>query len=80
MYSEVSGCKVMSSPLYNFHVVKFACTQGHGGPKHEPAHGRAIGAATLSYFRNRASSPRDMSAAAAAEMRRACDAVLADIY
>lgn len=53
---------------------------GHGGPKHADAHGRAVGAATLSYFRNRASSPRDMSAAAAAEMRRACDAVLQDTY
>jgi hypothetical protein len=56
------------------------CEQGHGGPKHETAHGRAVGAATLSYFRNRASSPRDMSAAAASEMRKACDAVLQDTY
>lgn len=56
------------------------CRQGHGGPKHQTAHGRAAGAATLSYFRNRASSPRDMSAAAAAEMRKACDAVLQDTY
>jgi len=53
---------------------------GRAGDKHPEAHGRAVGAATLSYFRNRASSPRDMSAAAAAAMRAACDAVLRETY
>ena len=51
-------------------------TQGSVGAKHADAQGRAIGAATLAYWRNRASSPRDMSALAASEMRAACDAVL----
>jgi glutathione S-transferase len=50
------------------------------GPKADQPEAAAIGAAALAFFRNRASAPRDMSAAAADRFRSACDAVLQDIY
>lgn len=53
---------------------------GNAGPKAERPEAAAIGAAALAFFRNRASAPRDMSAAATVQFRAACDAVLADIY
>ena len=58
----------------------YACLQGEPGPKHPEAAGRAVGAAVLAYWRNRASSPRDMTAEAAHQMRRACDEVLKETY
>ena len=57
-----------------------ASPQGDPGPKHPEAAGRAIGAAVLAYWRNRASSPRDMTAEAAHQMRRACDEVLKETF
>jgi hypothetical protein len=50
------------------------------GPKADAPEAAAIGAASLAFFRNRASAPRDMSALAAERFRAACDAVLMDIY
>ena len=53
---------------------------GMPGPRHEEAEARAIGAAGLAYFRNRASAPRDLSANACNELRDACLAVVKDSY
>eukprot|EP00879_Flechtneria_rotunda_P017240 GHRR01018061.1.p1 GENE.GHRR01018061.1~~GHRR01018061.1.p1 ORF type:complete len:536 (+),score=226.49 GHRR01018061.1:832-2439(+) len=53
---------------------------GKAGPKAEEREAAAVGAAGLAFFRNRASAPRDMSAAATVQFRAACDAVLADMY
>lgn len=53
---------------------------GKPGPKNEDAEARAIGAAGLAYFRNRASAPRDLSANACHELREACLAVVKDSY
>ena len=55
------------------------CT-GNPGPKNEDAEARAIGAAGLAYFRNRASAPRDLSANACRELREACLEVVKDSY
>ncbi len=54
--------------------------QGEPGPKHPEAAGRAVGAGVLAYWRNRASSPRDMTAEAAHQMRLACDEVLKETF
>lgn len=40
----------------------------------------AVGAAALAFFHNRASAPRDMSAAAVVELRAACMAVMRELY
>ncbi|KIZ07611.1 glutathione S-transferase [Monoraphidium neglectum] len=53
---------------------------GNAGPKADDPEAAAIGAASLAFFRNRASAPRDMSATAAERFRAACDKVLLDIY
>ena len=53
---------------------------GQPGPKPEDAESRAIAAASMAYFRNRASAPRDLSANACHELREACLAVVTDSY
>lgn len=53
---------------------------GKPGPKNEDAEGRAVEAASMAYFRNRASAPRDLSANACPQLRDACLAVLQDAY
>jgi hypothetical protein len=53
---------------------------GDAGPKPEEPEAAAVSAAALAFFRNRASAPRDMSAAATVQFRAACDAVLAQVY
>lgn len=53
---------------------------GKPGPKNEDAEGRAVEAASMAYFRNRASAPRDLSANACEQLRNACLAVLQDAY
>ena len=53
---------------------------GEPGPKNQDAEGRAVEAASLAYFRNRASAPRDLSANACQQLRDACLAVLQDAY
>ncbi len=53
---------------------------GAPGPRHPDRAAAAIGAATMAFFHNRASSPRDMSAAAAQELRSACMEVMRDLY
>jgi hypothetical protein len=53
---------------------------GYVGPKHPDLEGRALGAAAMAYFRNRASAPRDLSGAACNELRAACDAILRETY
>lgn len=53
---------------------------GEPGPKNQDAEGRAVEAASLAYFRNRASAPRDLSANACQQLRNACLAVLQDAY
>jgi hypothetical protein len=65
-----------------FHLDKL-CSMlltGEPGPKAEDDEAAAVGAAALAFFRNRASAPRDMSAAATVQFRAACDAVLAHVY
>lgn len=42
--------------------------------------GVAIQVAALAYFRNLASAPRDMSAAAVTQLRQACDEVIQAAY
>ncbi len=44
------------------------------------AEAAATGAAALAFLRNRVSSPRDMSAAAADELRAAVDTLLLNMY
>jgi hypothetical protein len=53
---------------------------GDPGPKPTEPEAAAVSAAALAFFRNRASAPRDMSAAATVQFRAACDAVLAHVY
>lgn len=53
---------------------------GNPGERHDCKEACAIGSAALVFFRNRASAPRDMSAAAAHELREACSAVLDDMF
>lgn len=53
---------------------------GNAGPKAEDVEAAAVGAAALAFFRNRASAPRDMSAAATVVFRAACDEVLKQVY
>lgn len=55
-------------------------TSGDAGPKPDEPEAAAVSAAALAFFRNRASAPRDMSAAATVQFRAACDAVLAQVY
>lgn len=40
----------------------------------------AVGAAAIAFLRSRVSSPRDMSAAAADQLRAACDTMLSNMY
>lgn len=65
-----------------FHLDKLCgmLLTGEPGPKAEDDEAAAVGAAALAFFRNRASAPRDMSAAATVQFRAACDAVLAHVY
>lgn len=56
------------------------CCAGDAGPKPDEPEAAAVSAAALAFFRNRASAPRDMSAAATVQFRAACDAVLAQVY
>lgn len=56
------------------------CCAGDAGPKPDEPEAAAVSAACLAFFRNRASAPRDMSAAATVQFRAACDAVLAQVY
>ena len=53
---------------------------GNPGPKHPDLEAAALGSAALVFFAGRASSPRDLSAAACAELRQACFEVLKDMY
>jgi hypothetical protein len=57
-----------------------SCCAGDAGPKPDEPEAAAVSAAALAFFRNRASAPRDMSAAATVQFRAACDAVLAQVY
>ncbi|CAK0782457.1 hypothetical protein CVIRNUC_005697 [Coccomyxa viridis] len=54
----------------------------HGvpGPRHPDLEAAALGSAALVFFAQRASSPRDLSAAACSELRHACFEVLKDMY
>lgn len=56
------------------------CNAGDVGVPYHEKEGNAVGSAALAFFRNRASSPRDLSGAACAELRKACDVVLQNIY
>lgn len=65
------------------HALKLShvlCCAGDAGPKPDEPEAAAVSAAALAFFRNRASAPRDMSAAATVQFRAACDAVLAQVY
>ncbi len=53
---------------------------GIPGPRHPDLEAAAIGSAALVFFAQRASSPRDLSAAACSELRHACFEVLKDMY
>ncbi len=53
---------------------------GEPGPAATSAPAAAAGAAAIAFFRNRTSSPRDMSASAAEQLRAACDVLLLDVY
>jgi hypothetical protein len=57
-----------------------AVPSGDAGPKPDEPEAAAVSVAALAFFRNRASAPRDMSAAATVQFRAACDAVLAQVY
>ena len=53
---------------------------GHPGPPAGEAAGNAVAAAVAAFLPARVSAPRDMSAAAAAELRAACARALAGLY
>ena len=53
---------------------------GVPGPRHPDLEAAALGSAALVFFAQRASSPRDLSAAACSELRHACFEVLKDMY
>ena len=53
---------------------------GTAGPRHPDLEAAPLGSAALTFFAQRASAPRDLSAAAAHELRAACYAVLKDMY
>ena len=53
---------------------------GIPGPRHPDLEAAALGSAALVFFAQRASSPRDLSAAACSELRHACFEVLKDMY
>ena len=53
---------------------------GRPGPQAMSPEAAAVGSAALAFFRNRASAPRDVSAAAAEKLRAACDEALRTIY
>jgi hypothetical protein len=53
---------------------------GTTGERHDCKEACAIGSAALVFFRNRISAPRDLTAAAAVELREACSAVLLDMF
>ena len=56
------------------------CLSGQPGEKSACKEACAIGSAALVFFRNRATAPRDLSAAAAVELRNACSEVLLDMF
>ncbi len=53
---------------------------GSPGPCHPDPEANALASAALAFFHSRASSPRDLSAAAAQELRAGCLAVLKAMY
>ena len=53
---------------------------GTPGQRDDCVEACAIGSAALVFFRNRISAPRDMTAAAATELRHACSEVLHDMF
>lgn len=59
-------------------VGSFLVTDAH--PAEPPAESAAVQVAMLAYFRNLASSPRDMTASAVEQLRMACDAVIQNSY
>uniref|UniRef100_A0A7S3VL85 GST N-terminal domain-containing protein n=1 Tax=Dunaliella tertiolecta TaxID=3047 RepID=A0A7S3VL85_DUNTE len=65
-----------------FHLRRLCSLLLHGnpGPKAGDAYAKAAGAAALAFFRNRATSPRDMTAPEADEFRSAIDELLKDVY
>jgi glutathione S-transferase len=83
---SINGNKSQVSPAVRnaviFHLDRLISMllTGSAGPRVAEPEAAAVGAAALAFFRNRASAPRDMSAAATVQFRAACDAVLADIY
>uniref|UniRef100_A0A383VDH2 GST N-terminal domain-containing protein n=1 Tax=Tetradesmus obliquus TaxID=3088 RepID=A0A383VDH2_TETOB len=85
-YVSINGNKSQVSPAVRnavtFHLDRLTTLllTGSAGPRVTEPEAAAVGAAALAFFRNRASAPRDMSAAATVQFRAACDAVLADIY
>lgn len=85
-YHAANGHQPMMSlaiaEAVDYHLLRVCCQllTGNPGPQAPQAEAKSMGAAALAFFRNRASSPRDMSAAGTEEFRTACDAVLADIF
>ncbi|CAL8470974.1 g10516 [Coccomyxa elongata] len=53
---------------------------GTTGPRHPDLEAAALGSAALVFFAGRASSPRDLSAAACSELREGCWQLLKDMY
>jgi hypothetical protein len=53
---------------------------GQAGRSPESREAVAIQVAALAYFRNLASAPRDMTAPAVEQLRRACDCVIQAAY
>jgi muconolactone delta-isomerase len=85
-YQSFNGYKPKISPALVEAVddsLKRLCLlllSGQTGPKPEMREAAAVSTAAMAFFRNRASSPRDMTAAAAEQFRAACDHLLKDIY
>lgn len=72
--------KQVSAHLHGCDAIRMGACAGNPGPRHPDLEAAALGSAALVFFAGRASSPRDLSAAACTELRHACYEVLKDMY
>lgn len=61
-------------------VIMHGLLAGTTGSRHPDLEAAALGSAALVFFAGRASSPRDLSAAACSELREGCWQLLKDMY
>eukprot|EP00884_Botryococcus_braunii_P008653 jgi/Botrbrau1/1778/Bobra.0217s0033.1 len=71
---------VVKAVDYSLRRIASYLLTGDAGSPYPEKEGNAVGSAAVAFFRNRASSPRDLSGPACAELRNACDEVLKNMY